>query len=52
MKIDNYNMREVQKDGTTLFSVTTDVIVKRDKYEQRVLSIMEELNGVQIESIE
>ena len=52
MKIDNYNMREVQKDGKTLFSVTTDVIVKRDKYEQRVLAIMEELDGVQIESIE
>lgn len=52
MKIDNYNMREVQKDGTTLFSVATDVIVKRDKYEQRVLAIMEELDGVQIESIE
>ena len=52
MKIDNYNMREVQKDGKTLFSVATDVIVKRDKYEQRVLAIMEELDGVQIESIE
>ena len=52
MKIDNYNMREVQKDGKTLFSVTTDVIVKRDKYESRVLGIMEELNGVKIESIE
>lgn len=52
MKIDNYNMREVQKDGATLFTVTTDVIVKRDKYEQRVLGIMEELDGVQIESIE
>ena len=52
MKIDNYNMREVQKDGKTLYSVTTDVIVKRDKYESRVLGIMEELDGVKIESIE
>ncbi len=52
VKIDNYNMKEVQKDGKTQFSVTTDVVVKRDKYESRMLKIMEELNGVKIESIE
>ena len=52
MKIDNYNMREVEKDGKTQLTVTTDVIVRRDKYESHVLAIMEELNGVQIESIE
>ena len=52
MPIVNLAQMSVQKDGKTLFSVATDVIVKRDKYEQRVLAIMEELDGVQIESIE
>lgn len=52
MTIDSYNMREqVETDGST-YLVTVEVNVKRNRYESRVLGIMEELDGVRIESIE
>ena len=52
MTIDSYNMREqVEADGST-YLVTVEVNVKRNRYESRVLGIMEELDGVRIESIE
>ena len=38
-------------DGST-YTVTVEVNVKRNRYESRVLGIMEELDGVRIESIE
>ena len=52
MTIDSYNMREqVEANGST-YTVTVEVNVKRNRYESRVLGIMEELDGVRIESIE
>lgn len=51
--IDSYNMREVvDAGGQVSYSVTVEVNVKRNKYESRVMSIMEELDGVRVESIE
>lgn len=53
MSIDSYNMREVSgADGSESYSVSVEVNVKRNRYESRVLGIMEELEGVRIESIE
>jgi putative Mg2+ transporter-C (MgtC) family protein len=52
MSIDSYNMRETKSEGKIAYTVTLDVIVKRNKYESRVMGIMEELNGVRVESIE
>ena len=53
MSIDSYNMREVSgSDGSESYSVSVEVNVKRNRYESRVLGIMEELEGVRIESIE
>lgn len=52
MTIDSYNMH-VQGDTTSpVYNVTVEVNVKRDKYESRVMGIMQELDGVKIESIE
>ncbi len=52
MSIDSYNMREDKTPGNPHYTVSFEVKVKRDKYESRLLSIMEELDGVRIESIE
>ena len=52
MTFDSYNMREVQKGTETFYSASIEVKVKRSHYEKRVLRIMEELDGVKIESIE
>ena len=53
MSSDSYNMREVSgADGSESYSVSVEVNVKRNRYESRVLGIMEELEGVRIESIE
>ena len=52
MTFDSYNMREVQKGNDTFYSASVEVKVKRSHYEKRILRIMEELDGVKIESIE
>ena len=52
MTFDSYNMREVQKGNDTFYSASIEVKVKRSQYEKRILLIMEELDGVKIESIE
>ena len=52
MTFDSYNMREVQKGSETFYSASIEVKVKRSHYEKRILRIMEELDGVKIESIE
>ena len=52
MKIDSYNMRDSSEGEKESYSVTLDLIVKRDKYESRVLSMMEEFDGVRVERIE
>ena len=52
MSIDSYNMREDDNTDNSHYTVSFEVKVKRDKYESRLLSIMEELDGVRIESIE
>ena len=52
LRIDSYNMRETAIDGKSSYTVTMDVIMKRDKYDARVMSMMEELDGVRVESIE
>ena len=52
MTFDSYNMREVQKGNDTFYSASIEVKVKRSQYEKRILRIMEELDGVKIESIE
>ena len=52
MTIDSYNMRENHENDGTMFQVSVEVNVKRSKYESHVMSIMSELKGVRIESIE
>ena len=52
LRIDSYNLRETTIDGKLSYTVTMDVIMKRDKYDARVMSMMEELDGVRVESIE
>ncbi|MBR6981341.1 MAG: MgtC/SapB family protein [Prevotella sp.] len=52
MRIDTYNMSETSSGDKLSYLVKMDVIVKRDKYEERVMGLMEELNGVRVESIE
>ena len=52
MTFDSYNMREVQKGNDTFYSASIEVKVQRSQYEKRILRIMEELDGVKIESIE
>jgi putative Mg2+ transporter-C (MgtC) family protein len=52
MKIETYSMRETDDKDKESYTVTLDVIVKRDQYESCVLGIMEELDGVKVESIE
>ena len=52
MCIDTYNMSETSSGDKLSYLVKMDVIVKRDKYEERVMGLMEELNGVRVESIE
>ena len=52
MSIDSYNMREDEDSVSAHYTVSFEVKVKRVKYEARLLSIMEELDGVKIESIE
>lgn len=52
MTFDSYNMREVQKGNDLFYSASVEVKVKRSQYEKRILRIMEELDGVKIESIE
>ena len=52
MTIDSYNMREQEGTDGSTYTVTVEVNVKRNRYESRVLGIMEELDGVRIESIE
>ncbi len=52
MTFDSYNMREVNKGDETFYSASIEVKVKRSHYEKRILRIMEELDGVKIESIE
>ena len=45
-------MRDVNKGDETFYSASIEVKVKRSHYEKRILRIMEELDGVKIESIE
>ena len=52
MGIDSYNMREEDNTDNPHYTVSIEVKVRRDKYESRILGIMEELDGVRIESIE
>ncbi len=52
MGIDSYNMREEDNTDHPHYTVSIEVKVRRDKYESRILGIMEELDGVKIESIE
>ena len=52
MTIDSYNMREHEGPQGHTYTVTVEVNVKRDRYESRVLGILDELDGVRIESIE
>ena len=52
MTIDSYNMRENHDNPEAMYQVSVEVNVKRSKYESHVMSIMSELKGVKIESIE
>ena len=52
MTIDSYNMHENGDSESSLYTVSVEVNVKRNKYESRVMGIMKELDGVRIESIE
>lgn len=51
--IDNYNMkkRTVGKDGA-VFTISMEMKVKRDKYEERILGLLKEFEGVEIEGID
>ena len=52
MTIDSYNMRENHDNPEAMYQVSVEVNIKRSKYESHVMSIMSELKGVKIESIE
>ena len=52
MTVDSYNMRETIESGKPNYYVSVEVNVKRKRYEGHLLDIMDELNGVRIESIE
>ncbi len=50
--IDSYNLREMVEGPSSNYVVSLELNVKRNKYESLVFSMMEELDGVKIESIE
>jgi putative Mg2+ transporter-C (MgtC) family protein len=50
--IDSYNLREMVEGTSSNYVVSLELNVKRNKYESLVFSMMEELDGVKIESIE
>jgi putative Mg2+ transporter-C (MgtC) family protein len=50
MSIDTYNMRE--KDNHDGCNVSLEVKIKRSNYEKSIMKIMDELEGVTVESIE
>ena len=50
--IDSYNLRKMVEGTSSNYVVSLELNVKRNKYESLVFSMMEELDGVKIESIE
>ena len=51
--VDNYNMKKqtVGKDGL-VFTISMEMKVKRDRYEQSIVSFLKEFEGVEIEGID
>ena len=50
---DSYQMhRSKSEDGSTQFSVTLEVKVKRNNYRERVMSFVKDFDGVSIEMME
>lgn len=51
-EIDSYKLQEKCSSAGSIYIVTMEVKVKRDKYEARIIDFMNEFDGVTIESIE
>lgn len=53
VEIDSYEMKEKPTaNGTTRFVVAMELLVKRNKYQNQIISFMDKFEGVDIDSIE
>ena len=52
MELDSYSMKETHIASGIAYRVTMDIKVKRDKYEMRIIDLMDQFDGVSIENIE
>ena len=52
MELDSYSMKETHIASGIAYRVSMDIKVKRDKYELRIIDLMDQFDGVSIENIE
>ena len=52
MELDSYSMKEIHIASGIAYRVNMDIKVKRDKYEMRIIDLMDQFDGVSIENIE
>ena len=52
MELDSYSMKETHIASGVVYRVNMDVKIKRDKYEMRIIDLMDKFDGVSIENIE
>lgn len=52
MELDSYSMKETHIASGIAYRVNMDIKVKRDKYEMRIIDLMDQFDGVSIENIE
>lgn len=52
MELDSYSMKETHIASGVVYRVNMDIKIKRDKYEMRIIDLMDQFDGVSIENIE
>ena len=52
MELDSYSMKETHIASGVVYRVNMDIKIKRDKYEMRIIDLMDKFDGVSIENIE
>lgn len=52
MELDSYSMKETHIASGVAYRVSMDIKMKRDKYEMRIIDLMDQFDGVSIENIE
>ncbi|MBO4315208.1 MAG: hypothetical protein J5867_04495 [Prevotella sp.] len=52
MELDSYSMKETHIASGIAYHASMDIKVKRDKYELRIIDLMDQFDGVSIENIE